>query len=182
MKLLLANLSAKYSRLAGASRWGILTACALLALPGQSQTPNPLALGLISFTAVPTGCCATQLRWTMAQELHSLAGFVVERSPDGHSFQPLISLISQAGTGSCKYSASDTTLTIAANTWTYYRLRLCYLDGTNTYSPVRVTQRPKAATRFAVFPTLLAESLLHYQYAGVLSADAVLRVYNNRGK
>jgi hypothetical protein len=107
---------------------------------GQLAPAAPLPVVLTAFSAVPAaGGRAVRLTWGTASEAHS-ARFEVERSPDGEYFTPLGTV---AATGSSSgmhaYAYPDVALPSGASLL-YYRLRQVDLDGTASYSPVRVVQ------------------------------------------
>ncbi|WP_426490744.1 T9SS type A sorting domain-containing protein [Hymenobacter sp. 102] len=109
---------------------------------------RPLPVTLTSFTgaAITAG---NQLRWTTAQEVNS-ARFVVERSADGVSFQPVGTLAAAGNSsGTRTYQYLDATTLRTA----YYRLRQVDTDGTTAYSSVVVVTRAAAVVSSALaFP------------------------------
>ncbi|QKG51409.1 T9SS type A sorting domain-containing protein [Hymenobacter sp. BRD67] len=92
---------------------------------------------LTAFTATAAGPAAVRLAWATASEKSS-AFFEVERSPDGTSFAR-IGTVAAAGISSNArhYELLDAALPAGVAT-AYYRLRQVDIDGTLSYSPVRV--------------------------------------------
>lgn len=162
-------------------RWVLLAAVALLPLHGQGQVRSLAPPMLLTFTAVPTGW-ESQLKWTTAQESGSLAGFSVERSQDGRFFQSLVAVSTCGGTERSSYAWKDTTVAAATVACMYYRLRVLFANGTETFSPVRAVRWPKGPAPFQVFPTVLGDGPLRYQYDGILAANAVVEIANSKGK
>ena len=97
----------------------------------------PLPVALTTFTATAEGSAAVRLAWATASEKNS-AWFEVERSLDGASFAR-IGTVAAAGTTATAhaYGLTDAALPAGASVL-YYRLRQVDLDGTFSYSPVRV--------------------------------------------
>lgn len=124
--------------------YGTSTRFALLFEP----TSGPLPVTLTDFTAQaqPPGVALT---WHTASELHS-AYFAVERSADGKSFTEL-GRVAAAGTSSQAHAYTFSDPLPQPGTG-YYRLRQVDLDGSFTYSPVRVVAGPLAAQESLVFP------------------------------
>ncbi len=150
-----------------AGRWVVLTAGALLPLPGRGRirvpAAQPLSLELISFTAAPQGA-DIRLDWVIEQT-PLLAGFAIECSADGHSFKGLGVVPNRVNPGVCTYHWQDAACpNTGPNAWAYYRLRLLHLDRTETFSPVRAVQPAKAATAapFVVFSPVLGDGRLSY--------------------
>ncbi len=120
---------------------------------------NPLPVQLTAFTATASGTSA-QLKWTTASEVNN-DYFDVERSLDGTSFGKIGR---QAGQGNkvtaTDYAFPDADAARFANGGSvYYRLRQVDLDGTATYSAVRVLSFPAAASTTgspAVYPNPVA--------------------------
>ncbi len=104
---------------------------------------NPLPVKLTGFTAAQQGR-AVGLRWATASEKNS-ARFEVERSPDGRAFRK-IGEVAAAGSSTAPrpYAFADASLPAGTATL-YYRLRQVDLDGTASYSPVRVVPVPALA-------------------------------------
>jgi hypothetical protein len=143
-----------------------------------SNAANPLPVTLVEFTATAEGPAA-RLRWATAQEVNN-AGFTVERSLDGRTFQDL-GTVAGAGTSAARhdYTLLDAQLPDGA-TLLYYRLRQTDLSGTVAYSPVRTVAFTQLLTpSFTVFPTRVAAGQdASYRYTGPAGAGtlAVLNV------
>jgi uncharacterized protein (DUF2141 family) len=105
-----------------------------------SGTPA-LPVELSYFAAGREGEHAARLHWQTASEKNS-ARFEVERSPDGRAFEKLAEVAGQGSKASpTDYTYLDDKLTSSPNRHlTYYRLRQVDVDGSFSYSPVRVVQ------------------------------------------
>jgi hypothetical protein len=114
---------------------------------------NPLPVALLDFTAQPQGA-AVNLAWHTASEKNS-ARFDIERSTDGSTFSKLGAVAAQGTTSQAHaYTFRDAQLPGGATTL-YYRLRQVDLDGTYTFSPVRIVSASGAGTSagpLALFP------------------------------
>jgi hypothetical protein len=98
---------------------------------------NPLPVALTAFTATPVGTAAVRLAWATASEQNS-ARFEVERSLDGTGFAA-IGTVAAAGNSSSARTYDLLDAKLPANALTlYYRLRQVDIDGTTSFSPVRV--------------------------------------------
>ncbi|RZK63238.1 MAG: T9SS type A sorting domain-containing protein [Hymenobacter sp.] len=97
---------------------------------------NPLPVTLTRFEAQAVGL-AGQLSWATARE-RTNAGFQVERSFDGTGFTAL-AFVAGAGTSTQARTYAYVDAGVGQqHTTVYYRLQQRDLDGTTTYSPVRV--------------------------------------------
>lgn len=115
---------------------------------GLGQTlVSPLPVTLLSFTAQFQNA-AVALTWATASETNS-AYFVVERSLDGRTFAPL-GQVPAAGHSTTPRSYQLLDAALPPQALLYYRLRQVDLDGTATYSPMRVVALP--GRELALFP------------------------------
>jgi hypothetical protein len=124
---------------------------------GQLAAAAPLPVVLTAFSAAPAaGGQAVRLTWGTASEAHS-AHFAVERSTDGAHFMPL-GTVAAAGSSSVvhTYAFPDEALPRGASLL-YYRLRQVDLDGTASYSSVRVVQRALSSP-LVLFPNPAQEA------------------------
>jgi hypothetical protein len=88
----------------------------------------PLPAEILDFKVQPKGK-QTQIQWMVNQE-DFVKSYVVERSKDGFSFQPLMNVSS-----SSRANASYLRFDVAPhNGWNYYRLKLIEQDGSFRYS------------------------------------------------
>ena len=97
---------------------------------------NPLPVTLVSFLATRTGNDA-QLVWATASEKNN-SGFEVQVSNDGKAFRTLSFVASQGSNSSTKLDYKYTDTEAGKAGVRYYRLHQIDLDGTDSYSPVRV--------------------------------------------
>lgn len=113
---------------------------------------NPLPVSLVSFLATRGGADA-QLTWVTASEQNN-KGFEVQVSTDGTTFRALAFVASQAGTSTQKLTYSYIDTEVAKTGPRYYRLRQVDLDGSASYSPVRVVSfgGAEVATQISVYP------------------------------
>jgi hypothetical protein len=113
-------------------------------------TAAPLPVTLLDFTAQLAGR-VVQLDWHTASEQNA-ARFEVERSLDATTFTR-VGALPAAGTSSVAhaYAFTDAALPAGATTL-YYRLRQVDVDGTSSYSPVRVVALAPSAAGLALFP------------------------------
>ena len=102
---------------------------------GNAANPLPVELG--AFTAERRDEAA-YLRWATASEKNS-AYFEAEVSPDGTAFRSVGRVAAQGSTTQRHdYTLTDPRLLAYGAPLVYYRLRQVDLDGTASYSPVRV--------------------------------------------
>ncbi|MDO7877155.1 FG-GAP-like repeat-containing protein [Hymenobacter sp. ASUV-10] len=112
---------------------------------------SPLPVELSTFTAAAEGPAA-RLRWATASEQHS-ARFDIERSPDGKQFEKIGEVKAQGSTARpTAYTFLDSTIPLTHHSTTYYRLRQVDVDGTASYSPVRVVAGPTPAAALSLTP------------------------------
>ena len=97
---------------------------------------NPLPVTLVSFSATRNGDNA-QLVWATASEKNN-RGFEVQVSNDGQAFRTLGFVASQGSNSSTKLDYKYTDTEADKTGARYYRLHQIDLDGTDSYSPVRV--------------------------------------------
>ncbi|MBH8559381.1 T9SS type A sorting domain-containing protein [Hymenobacter negativus] len=142
-----------------------------------------LPVRLTAFLAEPLQAGAVQLRWNTATEEQNKE-FVVQRSVDGREF---ISVAHLPGHGNTilpqTYQYIDKQLPSNLSKL-YYRLQQVDVDGTSTYSPVRVvTVVPGAAPAplQAYVPTP-ADGLLHYTFLGPATGTEELVLYSIMGQ
>ncbi|RZJ93788.1 MAG: T9SS type A sorting domain-containing protein, partial [Hymenobacter sp.] len=143
---------------------------------------NPLPVTLVSFLAARTGA-NTQLTWVTASEQNN-RGFEVQVSTDGTTFRTLAFVASQAGnsTQKQKYTYTDTE---AGKTGTrYYRLHQLDLDGSNSYSPVRVVgfEGATLATEVSVYPNPVVGSEARLFIQTAETGTAHLRITDLMGR
>ncbi|GAB3201623.1 hypothetical protein GCM10027293_24730 [Pontibacter aydingkolensis] len=115
------------------------------------DTPiNPLAVELISFEGISTKS-GIELNWSTASETDN-AGFEVERSQDGKSFDK-IETVAGAGNSTVKVSYTFTDATAGKGTH-YYRLKQTDHSGAFEYSSlIAVTQTQSITTdNLSVYP------------------------------
>jgi hypothetical protein len=142
---------------------------------------GPLPVQLVDFTAQVQGT-GVNLAWRTASEAGS-DRFDIERSLDGAAFTKLGMVAAQGTTSQAHaYAFRDVQLPNGAATL-YYRLRQVDLDGTYTFSPVRVVQVAAAAVAFGaeVYPNPWADEL-HVQLVGLSTEPLHFALYDAVGK
>lgn len=143
----------------------------------------PLPVRLTAFLAEPLGPGVVQLRWnTATEELNK--EFVVQRSANGQDFIALAHLPGHGNTTLPQaYQYNDKQLPANLNKL-YYRLQQVDVDGTRTYSPVRVVAVVPGAAQamlqaFVPNPT---DGQLHYTFAGPATGAEELVLYSIMGQ
>ncbi|RSK50763.1 beta strand repeat-containing protein [Hymenobacter rigui] len=117
------------------------------------QQNRPLPVTLTSFTAQATGQYVV-LKWATAQEVNN-DHFVVERSFNGQSFEPVQQVKGQGtkSTGTA-YAVTDAKVATKATRGTaYYRLRQVDTDGTEALSTVQTVSFSATAAVANVYPS-----------------------------
>ncbi|MBU6120607.1 beta strand repeat-containing protein [Hymenobacter siberiensis] len=157
-----------------------LTAFGLLAITDQAA---PLPVELTRFEATRAGSDAA-LAWNTASEKNS-RGFEVQVSTDGRSYRVLSFVASPtaASTSPREYAYLDREASKAG--LRYYRLRQLDLDGTATFSPVRILRfEGKDARSFTAAPNPFRERLtLTVELpAGLVAAPALLSLTDAAGR
>ncbi|MBU6120454.1 T9SS type A sorting domain-containing protein [Hymenobacter siberiensis] len=143
----------------------------------------PLPVRLTAFLAEPLGPGAVQLHWNTTTEEQNKE-FVVQRSADGREFIALAHLPGHGNTTLPQaYQYNDKQLP-ANLTKLYYRLQQVDVDGTRTYSPVRVVAVvPGAApAMLQAFVPTPADGQLHYTFAGPATGTEELVLYSIMGQ
>ena len=143
----------------------------------------PLPVRLTAFLAEPLGPGAVQLRWNTATEEQNKE-FVVQRSVDGRDFIALAHLPGHGNTTLPQaYQYADKQLPANASKL-YYRLRQVDVDGTGSYSPVRVVAvvPGAAAALLQAFVPTPTDGLLHYTFAGPATGTEELVLYSIMGQ
>lgn len=144
---------------------------------GQLSAVAPLPVVLTAFTATSVaGGRAVRVEWATASEANS-ARFETERSVDGVSFTTL-GTVAAAGSSPAAHAYALTDAALPARApLLYYRLRQVDVDGTASYSPVRVVAVDWAS------PLVLFPNPAHTAttLAGA-APGAVVRVLDARGR
>ncbi|GAB3853096.1 hypothetical protein GCM10028822_21510 [Hymenobacter terrigena] len=143
----------------------------------------PLPVRLTAFLAEPLGPSAVQLRWNTATEEQNKE-FVVQRSTDGKDFIGLAHLPGHGNTTLPQaYQYADKQLP-ANLSKLYYRLQQVDVDGTSTYSPVRVVDvvLGAAPAMLQAYVATPPDGLLHYTFAGPATGAEELVLYSIMGQ
>jgi Leucine-rich repeat (LRR) protein len=91
----------------------------------------PLPLTLLQFTGAPQGY-QVNLQWQTTAEQNTKQ-FIIQRSPDGNSFDPIGTVAAKNTSGQNQYGFNDTHPSTGNN---FYRLKMQDQDGRFTYSPI----------------------------------------------
>ena len=141
-------------------------------------TSGALPVQLMAFNAEATPNRSVQLTWTTASEKMN-AYFEVQHSTDGRSFAA-IGRVAGHGTAASMSAYTFADMNPGPEATHYYRLRQADLDGSSTYSPVRVVglAAGSSAVQLAVVPNPASSGSLRVQvqYAGPTVAPATLTV------
>lgn len=146
---------------------------------GPSTLENPLPVELSSFTArLKEG--QVQLNWTTATELNN-DYFVLERSLDGHTFDPLETIAGQ-GTISepTQYAYTDSRVPYQLNQLIYYRLKQVDYDGTTTY-PGLVVVKNNLLNIGKVWPTQF-QDVFYVAAESRQEERLTLQLFNQQGQ
>ncbi|MET0298940.1 MAG: T9SS type A sorting domain-containing protein, partial [Flavitalea sp.] len=141
------------------------------------KTNAALPVKLRSFTAKAVDNTSL-LRWETATESNN-DRFDIERSADGRVFTKIGSVASLVGTSTTvqNYQYTDKTPLDASN---YYRLAQVDLDGTTTYSEVRLVSFNVKAGVLKVFPNPVKTNL-HVQLPQAATGNEKLQLFDLRG-
>ena len=118
----------------------------------------------------------SQLGWETAFE-HSNAGFTIERKPAGSDWLPVGRVGAVGDTEGASYTWTDHIPDERINTC-FYRIRQTDLDGSVSYSPVRVLHRARSADALMVYPSVFTNSLRVQAF----SETAALQLFNADGQ
>lgn len=146
--------------------------------------PTPLPVTLSSWAATTAPNRSVQLSWATASEQHN-DHFEVQRSPDGRIF----TAVGQVAGHQTTMQASTYAFVDAApgpEATYYYRLRQVDLDGTSTFSPVRLVNLTAGSSPVlltaAPNPATPDNLRVQVQYAGTAAAPATLTVQSLLGQ
>jgi hypothetical protein len=144
---------------------------------------NPLPVTLVSFSTTRNGDNA-KLVWATASEKNN-RGFEVQVSGDGKAFRTLGFVASQGSNSNTKLDYTYTDTEAGKTGVRYYRLHQLDLDGTDSYSPVRVVSfdgGAALATELSIYPNPVTgdETRLLIQTAEV--GNARLRITDLMGR
>ncbi len=123
------------------------------------------------FTVKRTGQTAL-LQWGTTKSLNN-EGYSIERSADGHVFEP-IGFVAEKSTEAARYSFTDATPLTGVN---FYRLKQMAPDGSYTYTDVR-TLRFEGTAALRIIPNPVTTTL---KVIG-LDADALIMIYDASGQ
>lgn len=100
----------------------------------QQSTVAALPVKLVDFRATPNPDRTVKLNWTTESE-RDLFNYEIERSTDGHQFEPIGESIPKGGLGvTTNYDFYDLQPASGDN---YYRLKMNFNDNSMEYSPIR---------------------------------------------
>ena len=144
----------------------------------RGSTSTPLPIKLVSFTAdLLSGAPEVELAWSTSFEQNNQY-FLVQRSADGQQFSTIdTTAATDAETGSA-YSYIDAHPLNGAN---FYRLDQVDLDGTSTYSPIRLVTVGQAPAGLQLSPNP-AGSTVYLELGGDVSGSLQVRLLDVQGK
>jgi hypothetical protein len=144
----------------------------------RGSTSTPLPIKLVSFTAdLLSGIPEVQLNWATSYEQNNQY-FLVQRSADGQQFSTIdTTAATDAETGSA-YSYTDAHPLNGAN---FYRLEQVDLDGTGTYSPIRLVTVGQASAGLQLSPNP-ADATVYLEMGGNVSGSLQVRLLDVQGK
>jgi hypothetical protein len=134
-----------------------------------------LPLTLVNFAVRQQGS-AIELLWTTTNE-HSLAGYEVQRSHGGITFDSIGFMIPSGGTNLIHYQWTDQKALSSLN---FYRLKMINSDGSFAYSSVRSINQ-KTLHGFSVFPNPVSAQQVQLKIASVPQGNYQLLIYNELG-
>ncbi|NML65891.1 hypothetical protein HHL22_11810 [Hymenobacter sp. RP-2-7] len=145
-------------------------------------TPAPLPVELVQFTATRQAS-AVRVAWTTASEKNS-AYFVVQRSPDGHTFAELTRVVAL---GSSANRHDYATLDAAPLPGlSYYRLQQVDRDGTFTYSAAVAVhfESQAVAASLVAYPNPVAATSQRFQLQalGLPTPGGTVQLFDNVGR
>ena len=122
--------------------------------PGLNQ---PLPLALLNFTAARSGKGAL-LQWSTTGEMNT-SRYIIEKSVDGISFPAIDSLKADGDSSNVNnYRYTDNHLWNGVN---YYRLKLVALDGSFSYSSVRIIHDTLNSLVISIYPNPVQTGILY---------------------
>ncbi len=137
---------------------------------------SSLPVLLISFTGEIRNEQAV-LNWKTAAEMNN-KHFVVERSANGNSYEPIGTVVAGTSNGINNYSFTDAKLNAGTN---FYRLRQVDVDDAYKYSKVVIVRFQKGNTAIKVFPTM-ATSNINFNLSTATATNAVVSIHDTNGK
>lgn len=134
-----------------------------------------LPLTLINFNIRQKGD-AIELLWVATNE-NSFAGYELQRSHDGFSFDSIGFVLSSGGTSDVHYQWADQKPLPSLN---FYRLKMINHNGTFTYSSVRSVNQ-KSLHAFSVFPNPVTGQQVQLRIASIPKGNYQLVIYDCAG-
>jgi len=121
--------------------------------------PSALPLSLLDFEASKLADGRVQLNWQTSEERNT-HHFEIERSVDGVRFDHEVGSVKAAGTTNqlLKYQSYDLSPVKGDN---FYRLKMVDLDGSYTYSQIRVVNFGTVTADIIVYPTDNKDGIVH---------------------
>lgn len=142
-------------------------------------TPGALPVELTSFRAQAVGGAA-QLTWATATEENN-AGFEVQRSEDGRTFENLAFVEGHGTTLEAQdYRFDDKT--VRQNVLYYYRLKQVDYDGQAEYSDLVTLKVEGQAQAGAFYPNPAIGGITKLDYQATTAGELLVTVYNINGQ
>jgi len=141
-----------------------------------SSVVGTLPVELMEFEAVQE-VDEVYLQWTTATELNA-SHFIVERSLDGVTFEPLTTINCRGGEELMStYSAIDTKPYYGTN---FYRLKMVDRDDSFEYSPIEVAKF-EVIPVVSLYPNPVSE-FLNLEVGGESDGEGTIEVFDRNGK
>ncbi|WP_179862110.1 DUF5050 domain-containing protein [Longibacter salinarum] len=140
---------------------------------------NPLPVTLVGFD-VRTSRDRAILEWTTASEVNN-AGFGIERSADGTSFEH-IGFVNGAGTTEQAQSYRFADEDVPTGTTLHYRLRQTDVDGTTWLSPVQTVMLETVDTRIHALSPHPVRSQTTFSFETPVAGPLTLEVFDLLGR
>jgi poly(3-hydroxybutyrate) depolymerase len=144
---------------------------------GLTTTPLPIKLEDFTATLLSGAPPQTLLNWTTTFEQNNHY-FLVQRSSDGQQFSTIDTVAATDSATGSSYNYTDTHPFAGAN---YYRLDQVDLDGTGTYSPIRLVTVGQASADFQLSPNP-ADATVYVEMGGEVSGSLQVRLLDAQGR
>jgi hypothetical protein len=118
-----------------------------------------LPVNLLTFTGSLQADNTALLKWETTNEINT-SEFIVERSLDGHSFQPIGTVVAVGNSGTNnKYSFIDYNASRQSSSVIYYHLKMVDKDGSYTFSDIVTITLPVTTSRVSLYPNPAAHEV-----------------------
>ncbi len=140
-----------------------------------------LPLDLIAFNGALQSDLSALLKWKTENEINT-AGFELERSIDGNSFNKITFLKAKGnGNSISAYDYTDNDAADQQSTILYYRLKILDINGLYKYSDIVKISLPVAKAVISIAPNPVF-SVLKGNILSPVAGNVVLRIFDNAGR